>query len=252
MEEQISNLNEGQENVVDSQQGQVETNVETVNADNASITTDKQEVTKPVQSAEENAKFAEVRRKAAEEAKIKARDEVIAEMYGASHGINTYAEYQEVLAKQEQEKRLSELLEQNIPEEYAKEMIENRKFREQFESEQKAKQQQAQQQTDLQDFITAFPDVKAEEIPTEVWQSNAKGIPLRYAYAEHALKLARVAEAKIKANAENAKGSMGSVVGDGVANENDFVSYDTYEKNRADKSWINKNFDKIIKSRTKW
>lgn len=241
-----------QENVVDSQAEQVETTVETVNADNANVTLGRQEETKPVQSAEENAKFAEVRRRAAEEARVSARDEMIAEMYGKSHGINTYAEYQEALAKQEQEKQLAELLEKNIPEEYATEMLESRKLREQIKADKEAKQQQEKQQADFQDFISAFPDVKSDEISTEVWKANESGIPLRYAYAEHALKLARAAEAKSKANAENARGSMGNVTGDGVANDSDFVTYDTYEKNKMNQTWVNKNFNNIMKSRAKW
>ena len=185
-------------------------------------------------------------------AEQRALDNFVEQTYGASHGIKTYAEYQEALAKQEQEQKLAELLEQNIPEEYATEMLENRKFREQFEAEQKTKQQQQQQQADMKDFISAFPDVKADEIPAEVWKANANGIPLRYAYAEHALKQTREAEAKAKANAENAKGSMGNVSGDGVANDSDFVTFDSYEKNKSNQSWVNKNFNKIMSSRPKW
>ena len=168
---------------------------------------------KPIQSAEENAKLADVRRRAAEEARTTARDEMISEMFGETHGIHTYAEYQEALAKQEQEQKLSELLEQNIPEEYATEMLENRKFREQFEAEKTAKQQQEQQQADMREFIKEFPDVKPEDIPVEVWQANEKGVPLSYAYAKHAYKQATKAEEISKANEENAKSSTGSVSG---------------------------------------
>lgn len=53
---------------------------------------------KPVQSAEENARFAKIRR----EAETKAKDAVIAEMYG-SQGITTYAQYQEALQRQQRE-----------------------------------------------------------------------------------------------------------------------------------------------------
>lgn len=250
MDEQNLNLNEGHEDVVDSQNGQAEQSVMTVNADNADVTTGKQEG-KQVQSAEENARFAEVRRKTEAEAKAKARDELIAEMYGKTHGINTYAEYQQALAKQEEEQRLSELLNEGISEKFATELIENRKFREQYEAEQRSKQQQAQQQADLQDFISAFPSVKAEEIPTEVWQANAKGVPLRYAYAEHALKLARDAEAKLKANADNAKGSMGSVSTNGNP-ETDYISKETFESKKGDRGWVIKNLSKINSSRAKW
>jgi hypothetical protein len=252
MGENLNTVDAVQENAVGSQSEQVNSTVETVNADNASVTTDKQEEIKPAQSAEENAKYAEVRRRAEAEAKAKARDEVINEMYGESHGIHTYAEYQAAIEKQKQEEQLQELLAKNIPEEFATEMLESRKLREQIKAEQEAKQQQEKQQADMMDFITAFPDVKADEIPVEVWKANASGIPLRYAYAEHALKLAREADAKARANAENAKGSMGSVNGDGAANEADFISYDTFEKNKGDLQWITKNYEKIQKSRANW
>ena len=242
-----------QENAVDSQsehQVTEQVNESTESAIGEVATPQQNE--KPVQSAEDNAKFAEVRRRAAEEARTTARDEMISEMYGESHGIHTYAEYQEAIVAQEQEQRLAELMEQNIPEEYATEMLENRKFREQFEAEKQAKEQQQHQQADFQDFMSAFPDVKSEDIPVEVWKANASGIPLRYAYADHALKLTREAETKAKANSENAKGSMGSVSGDGVANGDDFVSFETFETNRSNQSWVNTNFNKIMKSRAKW
>jgi hypothetical protein len=249
MDEENLNLNEGQEDAVDSQTEQVDSTVETVNADNADATTGKQEETKPVQSPEENAKFAEVRRKTEAEAKAKARDELIAEMYGKSHGIHTYAEYQEALAKQEEEQKLSEMLKKYIPEEYAKEMIENRKFREQFESEQKAKQQQEQKQADMIDFIKEFPNVKPDDIPVEVWQANERGIPLRYVYAEHAYKQAMKAEEIAKANAENAKSSTGSISGDGVANDGYFTKEQVSKMTSAE---IARNYEKICESTGKW
>jgi hypothetical protein len=244
MGEENLNLNEGQENVVDSQTEQVDATVETVNADNADVTPGKQE-TKPVQSAEENARYADIRRKAEAEAK----DKVIDEMYGASHGIHTYAEYQAAIAKQQEEEKLNELLNEGISEKFATELIENRKFCEQIQAEQKSKQQQEQQQADMRDFITNFPNVKAEEIPTEVWQANASGIPLRYAYAEYALKLTRAAEAKAKANTENARGSMGSVSGDGTANDGYFTKEQVSKMTSAE---IARNYEKICESTKKW
>ena len=204
---------------------------------------------KPIQSAEENAKFAEVRRRATEEARTAARDEMIAEMYGQSHGIKTYAEYQEAIANQEQEQKLADLLEQNIPEEYATEMLENRKFREQFEAEQTAKQQQAQQQEDMKDFISAFPEVKPNDIPAEVWKANANGIPLRYAYAEHALKLTQAAQTKAKANEENARGSMGNVGSNGTANDGYFTKDQVSKMTTTE---VAKNYEKICESTKKW
>lgn len=67
--------------------------VETVQSEssesvNEEVTTSQTE--KPVQSQEENAKYAAIRR----ESETKTRDRMISEMYGNSHGIHTYADYQ--------------------------------------------------------------------------------------------------------------------------------------------------------------
>lgn len=252
MEEENLNLNEGQEGAVDSQTevNETEQAISTESVNDGVATSQQNE--KPVQSAEENAKFAQVRRDAEQKAYAKAQDDVIEKMYGASHGIHTFAEYEAARAKQEQEQELQELLAKNIPEEYATEMLESRKLREQLKAEQETKQQQEKQQQDMRDFIKEFPDVKPEDIPVEVWQANERGIPLRYAYAEHAYKMAKKAEEVAKANTENARSSTGSVNTNGAANDSDFVSFDSYEQNKNNQSWVNKNFDKIMKSRAKW
>jgi len=65
--------------------------------------------TKPVQTAEENSQFAKVRR----ETEMKAKDTLIAEMYGESHGIRTYAEYQKAIADQKAEEQRQQFQEKN-------------------------------------------------------------------------------------------------------------------------------------------
>ena len=244
-----------QEGVVDSQSEQAETTVESVNAEGAEVTTGKQEETKPVQSAEENARFAEVRRKAEAEAKTKARDELIAEMYGESHGIKTYAEYQAAIERQKQEEHDQAIRDEyeakGLPEDVVNELVEWKKSREQSKAEQETKQQQEKQQQDMMDFLKEFPDVKPEDIPVEVWQANANGVPLSYAYAKHALSQARKAEEVAKANAENAKSSTGSVSTNGNT-ETEFISRETFEAKKGDRGWIVKNLSKINQSRTKW
>ena len=161
------------------------------------------------------ARLQKERQKIEVEAKQRARDEWISEQGYEWNGkpIATEAEYKEAL-------REKELVEQyqskGLPEEAVQELVEGKKFREKYESDVKAKQAEEQQKADLKDFIAMFPDVKPEEIPIEVWKANAEGIPLRYAYSEHALKLTKAADMKVKANIENAQSSMGSVSTDGV------------------------------------
>lgn len=230
-----------------------ETNLENVQGSEGVNTEVATVENKHVQSQEDNARFAEVRRKAEAEAETRTRDKMISEMYGSTHGIHTYAEYQEAIAKQEQEEHDQNIREEyeakGLPEDVINELVEWKNSREQAKAEEEAKQQQEQKQADMKDFINAFPDVKADEIPTEVWQANANGIPLRYAYAEHALKLARAAETKAKANAENAKGSMGSIGSNGTAND----GYYTKEQvNKMTSAEVARNYEKICESTRKW
>ena len=87
---------------------------------------------------------------------------------------------------QEEQAQLNELIQQNIPEEYAKEMLENRKFREQFQAQEQQKQQAEKQNAEYMDFFNAFPGVEPKDIPPEVFvRSEQDGVPLKYAYMEH-------------------------------------------------------------------
>jgi hypothetical protein len=73
-----------------------DTGVEVVESVQSEVATE-QPTEKPVQSKEDNAKYAEIRR----EAERKAQDKLISEMYGASHGIHTKAEYDRIVREQQ-------------------------------------------------------------------------------------------------------------------------------------------------------
>jgi hypothetical protein len=102
MEDNINVLNDTQTGNVDGQTEQV--NSESVNGGVATPQNDK-----PAQSPEQNAEFARVRR----DAETKARDAVIAEMYGESHGIKTYAEYQKAIADNKAAEQREQFREEN-------------------------------------------------------------------------------------------------------------------------------------------
>ena len=88
--------------------------------------------------------------------------------------------------EQEQQAQLNELIQQNIPEEYAREMLENRKFREQLQQQEKQKAQTEKQNAEYMEFFENFPGVEPKDIPPEVFvRSEQEGIPLKYAYMEH-------------------------------------------------------------------
>jgi len=80
-------------------------------------------------------------------------------------------------------------------------------------------------QADIADFIKAHPNVKADEIPEEVWRAVGQGDTLTNAYTQFELKRLREENEKLKAraetaekNAENRKKSAGSVQSAGAKN----------------------------------
>ena len=88
--------------------------------------------------------------------------------------------------QQEEEAELNELLQQNIPEEYAREMLESKKFREELQRKEYEAKQQQRQEAEFKDFFQAFPGTVPDKIPPEVWEKReTEGIPLKYAYMEH-------------------------------------------------------------------
>ena len=104
---------------------------------------------------------------------------------------------------------------------------------------------------DIQQDAKVYSDVKQEA------DESGKDITDVYARYQNKTLLARLAEmeAKIQAketNAANAASSPGSVKADGATATADFISYEEVEKHRGDSGWFRKNYDAIIKSRSKW
>lgn len=97
--------------------------------------------------------------------------------------------------KQKEEKKqadIDEMLERGIPDDIAKEIIETRELREhlkqqeaemqKYKDEQKSAELKQQEQIE---FLKAYPDIKVEDIPAEVFQSTKDGKSLLTAYIEH-------------------------------------------------------------------
>jgi arsenate reductase-like glutaredoxin family protein len=108
----------------------------------------------------------------------------------------TVEQYVQEVEKQEEAERLQRLVEQNVPEEYAKEMLENQKFRERYTVEQEKMQteqaQKVKQETDIQDFLGHYNQTngkpwnpQTDTLPPEVWEANQQGVPLKQAYMDH-------------------------------------------------------------------
>jgi hypothetical protein len=170
----------------------------------------------------------------------------------------TVNQYIEAANRQMEQERLNQLIQQNIPEELAKEIMENRKFREQYESKQKTIEEQERKNADYQAFITSFPDVKPDTIPAEVWQEANKGKSLVDAYTRYEnqqlkAQLAKFAQSQQtqQTNQANASSSTGSVTGEGTV-PNGYISKEEFEKHRGDMKWVKSHYDELNKSMSKW
>lgn len=166
----------------------------------------------------------------------------------------TVPEYLKAVEEHERQQEIESLSQNNgLPQELAEELYLSRQERKQREVEKQHQQQQARQQQEYIDFLNEFPSVKPDEIPKEVWETKANNpsISLTDAYIRHEYNKMQQKFKAQEVNAENANASTGSVTGNGNTT-NDFISYTTFEKNKNDRSWVMKNFDKITKSRSNW
>lgn len=118
----------------------------------------------------------------------------------------------EAVHQNQWEQQLNELVQQNIPEEYAREMLENREFRQQYQREQQQKQQEAKQNAEFNDFFAYFRDANGRDfvpetdaIPDSVWQANQQGVPLKYAFMEHEVNQLRTQLSTLKTNENNVR-----------------------------------------------
>lgn len=128
----------------------------------------------------------------------------------------------------------------------------------QFGEIQTEKQMKEKMDRDIADFRSVYPEVDAKTIPDVVWEKVNSGMALVDAYRVHentAIKeeLAELKKALQvqKTNEANAATSPGSVKGDG-GTADDFITFDTFEKNKTNQSWVTKNYKRIMESRQKW
>lgn len=128
----------------------------------------------------------------------------------------------------------------------------------QFGDIQTEKQMKEKMDRDIADFRSVYPEVDAKTIPDVVWEKVNSGMALVDAYRVHentAIKeeLAELKKALQvqKTNEANAATSPGSVKGTGETAD-DFITFDTFEKNKTNQSWVTKNYKRIMESRQKW
>lgn len=192
--------------------------------------------------------------KAVERAKQEARDAYIAEQGYEWNGkpITTESEYKEALREQE---LLQKYQSYDVPEEIVNELIENKRFREKYETEQQRMEREKTQEKDFQNFLESYPDVKPDEIPISVWQEVENGKPLIDAYMKYEnqllkekLNMTTKQEQIQQRNQENASASIGAVKSNGESAP--FFTKEQVSKMTTQE--VNQNWKAINESMKKW
>lgn len=219
---------------------------------------------KKTQSPEENAAFKALRLEERQRAESAAKDAFavktakdIGLVNFDGSPIKSAAEYETALASR---LKYNELLNNGVPDSEATLQVELEQLRrEKAEMTQKAQreQQTAQERTDFFEYFKALngrdwsPD--SDPIPQEVWEANANGVPLKYAYADHFAKqqiqrnkAVETGKKTAEANATNAATAAGSIASGGSA-ENGEITQADIDAHANDRAWVRKNLTKIHK-----
>lgn len=124
--------------------------------------------------------------------------------------------YEKEQEKAREQEKLEEMISNGVPEDVAKEVIATSQLRKelqaeknQLEKEKKAREDKESKDKEYEDFIKEFPDVKAEDIPKDVFL-NAENSSLREAYMKYQLEEQRKQIEILKKNNSNSSSSVGS------------------------------------------
>ena len=124
--------------------------------------------------------------------------------------------YEKEQEKKREQEKLEEMISNGVPEDVAKEVIATSQLRKelqaeknQLEKEKKAREDKESKDKEYEEFIKEFPDVKAEDIPKDVFL-NAENSSLREAYMKYQLEEQKKQIEILKKNNSNASSSVGS------------------------------------------
>lgn len=190
-------------------------------------------------------------KKAAQEA----RDALIAEENIVYNGkqIKTESEYKAM----QKEREIRKQYEGKVDDDLLDEIVESKKFREEYQQEKLTQAQKDKQNAEFIAFFEAYPtiDVK-KDIPVAVWQEVDKGKSLLDAYVKHENKSLREQLAQVTAakqieqqNEANAASSTGSVTGNGSVLPAHFTQEQVSQMSTAE---VNKHWTAINESMKKW
>lgn len=131
--------------------------------------------------------------------------------------------YEQEQEKAKNEKAISEMVKNGVPEEIAREVIETKAVRQALERERAelAEQKQTLEKEKLKDkeyqeFLEMYPDVEVDKIPEEVFK-NAKNSNLVSAYAQYENKLLKEKIKQMEQNHKNASSSPVTATSNGSA-----------------------------------
>lgn len=191
------------------------------------------------------------------EAARNAKEIQFAKTMAQRYGYDSVEAYEQAVQAAWEREEIEKLVEQNIPEQYAKEMLENKRFREQYQNEITTKQQAEKEQQMYNEFIETFPGVSAEDIPVDVWKLVDQGKDLVSAYALHQVKnldaiKAQTQQETLKTLQNNAETSTGSVsqgsAGEVSAMSNEQVDNLLSQMSGAEQAkWVDANYNNLEK-----
>lgn len=139
--------------------------------------------------------------------------------------MDSVEQYEQEQEQARQQEKIDEMISSGVPEDIAKEVVATSQLRKELqeeknklEKERKAKEDEDNKNREYADFLESFPDVKAEDIPKEVFL-NAQKSNLKTAYLEwQNAELKKQIEIN-KTNSKNADSSVGSTTQYGAKDE---------------------------------
>ena len=133
--------------------------------------------------------------------------------------------YEEDQKRQQEQSELDELVNAGMPDTLARELIAGREQRKQLQrelneikEEREAAKKEAEKNKEYEKFLDEFPDVKASEIPKEVFE-EAEKTSLSNAYMKWKMKEMETQISILKTNEKNKNSAVGGVTSTGPTNE---------------------------------
>lgn len=137
----------------------------------------------------------------------------VIEEYAKKSGMTT-EQYVEHLKKLDTFQKVSQMTDEGVPEPYARRLIELEEKDKARSERDAAEQKRANEATQYNKFLKEYPDVKASDIPEEVWQRFNDGMELVASYAIYENRQLKNQVQQYRQNEANKQKSVGSVTGD--------------------------------------